>query len=164
MSGIDARRARPFAPRVGRWLLVLLVAVAGCSRRAPNATPDGAVRELVERLRRVEGDPADAKAAFALLSRAARENLGARAQRYAAAIGKPIAPEAMITPSRFVLRFEPQRYSARIAGASAAVEVTGLLPEQRAVVPVVYEDGGWRVDAVLPPLPPVQTRPGSTPP
>ncbi len=133
----------------------------GCGRRAPNATPDGAVRELVERLRRVHGDPADAKAAFDLLSKHTQSNLAARAQRYSAATGKTIAPEAMIAPSRFLVRFDPQRYTARIAGSYALVEVAGLLASDHAQIPCVFEDESWHVEVALPPLPPVQMRPGS---
>src|SRR5690242_2996771 len=65
-------------------VLCVLSGLSGCGRRAPNATPDGAVRELVERLRRVQGDPADAKAAFELLSKRTQSNLATRAQRYSA--------------------------------------------------------------------------------
>lgn len=142
-------------------LMALAAAVAGCGRRAPNATPDGAVRELVERMRHLHGDPADAKAAYEMLSKRAQQNLSARAQRYSAASGKAIAPEAMITPSRFLVRFEPQRYSARISGSSARVEVLGLLPDDHAEVPCLFEEGAWHVDLGLPPLPPIQMRPGS---
>ncbi|MGK3991246.1 hypothetical protein WME99_49815 [Sorangium sp. So ce136] len=161
-----ARRSGPAAARpawagVALALSVAALASVGCSRRPPSGTPDGAVKELVARLRQLHGDPADAKAAFELLSRRARDNLASRAQRYSAATGKAIAPEAMITPSRFLLRFEPQRYVAQIAGAHALVDVAGLLPGDRVQVPCVYEDGGWRVDLALPPLPPVQKRPGS---
>jgi hypothetical protein len=146
----------------GRILpLLLSAALAACSRRAPTASPEGAVRELVERMRRMHGDPAEAKAAYELLSRRAQQNLAARAQRYSAASGKAITPEAMIAPSRFVLRFEPQRYTSRIGGTLATVNVLGLGPDDRAAVPCVFEEGAWRVDLGLPPLPPVQMRPGS---
>jgi hypothetical protein len=159
------RRSAQHPRRTGAVLAVacavMAIALAGCSRRPPNATPDGAVRELVERMRRLHGDPTDAKAAFELLSRRAKDNLATRAQRYSAATGKAIAPDAMITPSRFLLRFEPQRYVAQVAGVHALVEVAGLLPEERAQVPCVYEEAAWRVDLALPPLPPVQKRPGS---
>jgi hypothetical protein len=158
--------ARPASEPGGWWAAIALVgalslAPAGCSRRPPNATPDGAVRELVERLARLQGDPADAGAVYELLSRRAKENLAARAQRYSAATGKTIAPEAMIAPSRFQLRFEPQRYVPQVAGVHALVEVAGLLPGERAQIPCVYEDAAWRIDLTLPPLPPVQRRPGS---
>lgn len=162
-NGWGPSRLRRVATVLALAALITFAALAsgGCSRRPPTATPDGAVRELVVRLRQLHGDPADAAAVFELLSRRARDNLAARAQRYSAATGKAIAPEAMITPSRFLLRFEPQRYTAQIAGAHALVEITGMLPEERAQVPCVFEDAGWRVDLALPPLPPVQKRPGS---
>jgi hypothetical protein len=145
----------------GLLTIALAAALPGCGRRSPQATPDGAARELVERMRRVQGDPGDAKAAYALLSKRAQANLSARAQRYSAASGKTIAPEAMLAPSRFLLRFEPQRYDAQIAGAYALVGVTGLLPDDHAQIPCVFEDNAWRVDLQLPPLPPVQVRPGT---
>lgn len=141
--------------------ILAAVLLIGCGRRAPNATPDGAVRELVERMRRIQGDPAEAKAAYGLLSKRTQQNLVERAKRYSAASGKAITPEAMIAPSRFLLRFEPQRYAAQISGTLARVEVVGLLAGDRATLPCVFEEGSWRVDLTLPSLPPVQMRPGS---
>ncbi len=140
-------------------LAVVATATFGCESRSPSATPEGAVRELVERMSRVQGDPADAKAAFDLLSKNAQTNLKSRAERYSAASGKAIAPEAMIVPSLFLLRFEPQRYKARILGTYALVDIEGLLPTERAQVPCVYEGERWKVDLPLPALPPIQTRP-----
>ena len=142
-------------------LITLTLTLAGCGRRLPEATPDGAVRELVERLRRVHGDPADARSAYELLSKRTRANLSARAQRYSAASGKMIAPEAMLAPSRFLVRFEPQRYTAKIAGPYALVDVTGLLEGDHAQIACVFEETVWRVELALPPLAPVQLRPGS---
>jgi predicted small lipoprotein YifL len=142
-------------------LIALTLTLAGCGHRVPDATPDGAVRELVERLRRVHGDPADARAAYDLLSKRTQANLGARAQRYSAASGKMIAPEAMLAPSRFLVRFEPQRYTAKISGPYALVDVTGLLDGERAQIACVFEETVWRVELALPPLAPVQLRPGS---
>jgi hypothetical protein len=152
---------------IGARAVVLALALAcatslGCRGRTPSATPDGAVRELVERMRRVQGDPADAKAAFELLSHGAQANLKTRAERYSAASGKPMAPEAMIVPSLFLLRFEPQRYSARISGTYALVEAQGLLPEDRAQIGCVFEDERWRIDLQIPPLSPITTRPRDT--
>ena len=131
----------------------------GCRGRSPSATPEGAVRELVERMRRVQGDPADAKAAFELLSHNAQANLKTRAERYSAASGKPMAPEAMIVPSLFLLRFDPQRYRAKISGTYALVEAQGLLPEERAQIPCVFEEERWKLDLQMPLLSPIQTRP-----
>jgi hypothetical protein len=67
----------------------------------------------------------------------------------------------MLAPSRFLIRFEPQRYTAKIAGAYALVDVTGLLDGERAQIACVFEDEAWRVELALPPLAPVQLRPGS---
>ena len=41
------------------------------------------------------------------------------------------------------------------------VDIQGVAPEERAQVPCVLEDGVWRVDLVLPELPPQQKRPGA---
>jgi hypothetical protein len=140
---------------------VAALMAGGCAQRPLDATPEGSARELVERMRRVQGDPAEARAAYDLLSKRARDNLAERAARYGAASGKSIAPEAMIVPSRFSLRFEPQRYEAQVSGALAQVTVRGDLPEHEARIMCVLEDGRWRVDMALPSLPPVQQRPGS---
>jgi hypothetical protein len=39
--------------------------------------------------------------------------------------------------------------------------VRGLAPHEVALVPCVLEEGSWHVDIELPPLPPVQKRPGT---
>ncbi len=122
------------------------------------------MQKLIELMLHVHGDPGDAKGAYKLMSRRAQQNLAARAQRYSAASGKPITPEAMIAPTRFLLRFQPERYSAQIWGTSALVDVSGPAAEDRAQVPCVFEDEMWRIDVALPPLPPVQMRPGSAQP
>jgi hypothetical protein len=142
---------------------VLVLCVAACSRKPSTATPDGSVRELVDRMRRLHGDPADAKAVYALLSTSTQENLAARAKRYGAATGKTIAPEAMLVPSRFVLHFEPASYAVRVAGAFAQVSVVGPRPEDRAEIQCVFEEGEWRVQLALPAIAPVDKRPGLAP-
>lgn len=150
-----------------RWIVITGFGAAclfssGCAPRPANATPEGAVREFIDRMRDVGGDPAAAKAAFAGFSKRTRQNLSERAQRYSAASGKTIGPEAMIVPSRFTIRFEPQRMTSTVVGSHALVEVIGLGPDERAKVTCTFEDEGWRVDLELPPLPAVQVRPGST--
>jgi hypothetical protein len=137
---------------------------AGCSRPPPDATPEGAVREFVERMRLVRGDPQDARAAFELLSKRSQANLTARARRYSDASGKTIGPEAMIAPARFALHFEPQRFATQVTGQYAVVEVFGERENEHAKVNCAFEERGWRVDVPLPPLAPVQLRPGAAPP
>ncbi len=160
----SSSRAKSFDHK--RWFVAGMFVLAslwstGCAPRPANATPEGAVREFIDRMRLIGADPAAAKAAFAVMSQRTRQNLTERAQRYSAASGKTIAPEAMIVPSRFVIRFEPQRMTSLVVGTHALVEVIGLGPEERAKVTCAYEEDGWRVDLELPPLPAVQMRPGT---
>lgn len=134
---------------------------AACARKPVDATPEGAVRELLDRMERVDGDPAAGEAAYQLLAESARANLGERSRRASAASGRPVKPWEMLAPSRFTLRFAPRSMVARAAGDKRAiVEVTGADPEvERARVPCVLEGGGWRVDLQLPELPPIERRP-----
>lgn len=133
---------------------------ASCSHQPPDSTPEGAVRELIERMERIDGDPARARAAYELLSASTRENLIERAKRASAAAGRPIQPAEMLAPSRFVLLFRPHQMEARISGDRAQVDVTGMDPAaDRARIPLVREDGLWRVELALPELPPIEKRP-----
>lgn len=149
----------PFHRPFGAVLLAASLFAVGCEREAPNRTPEGAVRELVERLRVFHGDEEGSRAVFELLSQATRDNLAERASRYGAASGKQIEAEAMLVPSRFLLRFEPHDMTVQIVGAHALVDVVGLEPADRARVACVYEEGLWRVHVQLPELPPVVQRP-----
>lgn len=139
------------------WALAL---VAACSHTPPDATPEGAVREFIERMERVDGDPERALAAYELLSANTRENLIERARRASHASGRPMKPEEMLAPSRFVLLFRPHQMQAHVTGDHAFVDVTGMDPNvDRARVPLVREEGRWRVELDLPQLPPVEKRP-----
>ncbi|RLB47872.1 MAG: hypothetical protein DRI90_25905 [Deltaproteobacteria bacterium] len=139
--------------------LLLLMALVACEPALPNRTPEGAVREFIEIVRGFHGNEEDARTLFELLSERAKQNLRSRADRYGAASGKKIGPTAMIVPSRMSPRFNPQAYSAQIVGKYALVDVVGVSAEQVAHVPCVFEEGLWRVDLVLPALPPMQHRP-----
>ena len=143
--------------------IALVCALVACEPAPFNETPDGAVREFVEVLRGFNGHESDAKQLFELLSERAKSNLHKRADRYGAASGKQIAPWAMLVPARTVPRFVPQVYQAQIVGKYALVDVVGVTPDQHAQVPCVLEDSLWRVDLVLPELPPVEVRPGLEP-
>jgi hypothetical protein len=163
MSGLS--RALRIARSAGLWAsLALAPARSGCGRTPADATPEGVVREVLERLERVQGDPRDARAVFDLLSRSAQTNLSDRARRASAATGKRMGPEQMLAPSHYFPRFQPRQWSSRSAGNRAVVEVIGLDPStERAQVPCVLEEGRWRIDLALPPLPPIERRPGADP-
>ena len=144
------------------WLLGCGVLLAGCRRRVPDETPEGVVAEWLERMQRVHGNPEDAASAYELLSTEAKKNLEERARRASAATGRKMTPESMLAPSRFSLRFSPRKMFPRVAGDRAVVDVVGVSPDaERASVPCVREQGRWRVDLVLPPLPEVEKRPNS---
>lgn len=150
-----------------RWLLVLsLVAaqLAGCEQKPFDATPDGTAREFLERLERLHGDPKDARAVFELLSKPAQAGLTERARRASAAFGKRLSAEQMLAPSHYFPRFQPRRWSTRSQGRRAVVELSGLdASAERAEIPCVNEEGRWRVDLLLPTLPPIERRPGAEP-
>ena len=152
-----------------RWLpagilLLASLGAAGCGRKPFDATPEGAVREFFERMERVHGDPKDARAVFDLLSRPAQASLVERSKRASAAFGKRLSPEQMLAPSHYFPRFQPRQWGTRVQGRRAVVELVGLdTASERAEVPCVVEEGRWRIDLALPPLPPVERRPGAEP-
>lgn len=150
-------------PLLAPALAALVLASAGCGRSPPEATPQGAARELVELATNFDGRPADAEAIFRLLSERAKQNLRARANRYGAASGRQISAAAMIVPSRVVPSFEPRTYTAHVSGEQALVEIQGVQPSERAELACLREQGLWHVDLSLPDLPPMRVRPGATP-
>ncbi|MFZ5895950.1 MAG: hypothetical protein ACOY0T_33145 [Myxococcota bacterium] len=138
----------------------LLITTAGCEREPVDARPEQVVEEFAQRMQRVHGDPKSARAAYELLWVEARRNLAERAKRASAVAGRKIAPEEMLAPSRFSLKFVPKRYSATTEGDWALVAVSGEGPDALTHnVRCVREDGHWRVVLELPPLAPIQHRP-----
>ena len=146
---------------VRRWAVVLVssmaVASAGCKHTERSDKPEQAVARWIDAMEHLRQDPANARAAFDLLSASARANLKDRARRASAATGQQMAPESMLVPSRFQLRFPVRSMTAHVAGKRAIVEVKGA--HQRADVPCVKEHGKWRVDLMIPALPAVEKRP-----
>jgi hypothetical protein len=144
-------------------MLSALVLALGCQREAVDEQPARVVKEFVERMQRVHGDPKAARAAYDLLWADAKYNLGERAKRASALSGKKIAPEEMLAPSRFALRFTPTKYTADVQGDWAVVTVTGEAPGQKHQIKCAREDGAWRVVLEIPPVPPIERRPDAGP-
>lgn len=141
-------------------LLPLAWGALGCEREPVDATPEGVVQEFLDRMQRHHGDPQAARAAYELLWSDAQRNLAERAKRASALSGRKLAPEEMIAPSRFTLRFKPKHFQSQIVGQFAVVTVLGEDPAtQRHDIRCVVEDERWRVVLELPPLAPIQTRP-----
>lgn len=142
--------------------MAMSVVLSGCNRKPFDATPEGVVREFLERMERVNGDPKDARAVFDLLSKQAQTNLSDRSRRASAAFGKRLGPEQMIAPSHFFPRFQPRHWTIRLRAHQATVELVGLdASNERAEILCINEEGRWRIDLQLPPLPPIERRPGT---
>jgi hypothetical protein len=139
--------------------IVLLGALTSCQRDPVDAEPARVVQEFVERMQRVHGDPKAARAAYDLLWAEAKYNLGERAKRASALSGRKVAPEEMLAPSRFTIRFTPTKYTAEVQGDWAVVTVTGEAPEQSHRIKCAREDDAWRVVLEIPPVAPIQRRP-----
>jgi hypothetical protein len=139
---------------------ILLAAQLSCEHPAPDATPEGAGRELLDRLERAEANPVEVHAVYQLLSASTRTSLDERARRASSAIGRPMSGADMIAPSRFALHFKPRQMHAHIEGDRSVVEVVGIAAAiDHASVPCVLEGGRWRVEIAPPPLYPTEFRP-----
>jgi hypothetical protein len=138
--------------------LVLLLAAA-CSRGAPDATPDGAVRAWLDDMEGSLVDPKEARDAYRLLGPEARANLEERAARASQMQGRRTEPYELFAAGRFGLKFRPRLMKPNVSGDRATVEVTGdPRALEHASVECVHEAGGWRVEPELPPLAPLSRR------
>ena len=141
-------------------LFVCAFAFAACDPQPVDSTPEQVVEQFVDRMQRVHGDPRTARAAYELLWTDAKRNLAERAKRASAVAGREIAPEEMLAPTRFSLRFKPKRYKARLDGDWAEVTVSGEDPvAEQSVLKCVREEGHWRVVVEMPSLAQIQHRP-----
>jgi hypothetical protein len=132
----------------------------GCRREAVDEGPERLVTEFLFRMKRVHGDQKNGREAFELLWAPAQKNLTERASRASALAGRKLAPEEMLAPSRFSLRFEPRRLHVSEQGDVAIVTVQGdPLQHETRDVRCVREDSRWRIVLDLPELPPIQKRP-----
>jgi|GEM_PF-386834 len=152
-----AKRFLRLAQRVG--LAAALSLLLSCEPTAVDSRPELVVREFIERMNRVHGEPLAARAAYDLLWSEAKKNLSERAKRATAVLGKTVTPEEMLAPSRFSLNFKPKAFRARIQDRWAIVTVTGeVAATQQAEVKCTEEASGWRVALELPMVSPIRKR------
>lgn len=164
-----ARAWRGAVVRLGALVAALGAAAgigAGCAREPTDATPTGALRLFLDAMDRAEQDARALEEAYALLDAGAREALAHRAHDAAAlGGGREFAPWEMLAQGRFRLRFSFPEYGAmreRVDGDRAVVTVTGA-GGARAEVPLVREDGRWRVALELPRPARAAQAPGAAP-
>ncbi len=134
-----------------RALLIAALLLASSCRSRPDATPEGAVQELLRASATAGHDPSAAAQVYALLAPSTRSALEERARRATAITGKAVGPEQMLVPSWTPIRFDVVRTTTTIDGDRATVEVFGPDPAtQHASVPLVREGEAWRVVVAVP--------------
>ncbi len=138
--------------RLAASLALAAVAFVACGARAPS-TPTGAVAAFASAVESASSDPTQRRRVYDLLSRRARDSLTARAARASQVSGWELRPWDMLAPGRMRLRVQvsPESLTARESGDRAVVTVRGRAGGV-ADVPLVREEGEWRVDLALPPV------------
>jgi hypothetical protein len=129
---------------------LFLAFATGCSRAAPDATPEGVVRLWLEKMESASDDGHAMKEAYVLLGPRARANLKERADRASRGQGRRFEPFEMLAEGRFGLRFRPKTMSTRIEGDDAWVAVKGDGPDEQATVKCTREGTAWRIEPDLP--------------
>jgi len=135
------------------WRGVVLVALlaCGCSRAPQDATPEGVVKQWLDRMEASTEDARAAHEAFLLLGPRARANLEARADRASRMQGRQETAEQMLAQGRFGLKFRPKLLTSTIQGNDATVNVVGAdAVSEHTTVHCVSENGAWRIEPELP--------------
>ncbi len=137
--------------RAAAGVLVAVLCVAGCGRSG-GETPEAVVESFARAVQASRSDNGARQRLFELLSTRARDALTERAQQASQLAGWELQPWEMFAPGRLRLRVDvdADRMASRIRGERAVVTVRGSNGGV-ADVPLVREDGQWRVDLVLPP-------------
>ena len=130
-----------------------VVSGTACGRAEADTTPTATVRHFLEVMDRSNEDDAALKDVYRLLDSTARKALKRRAERARTLSMQLYEPWQMLVPGRFRLRFLPRSPGGmheRVNGDRAVVTVIGRRAGERAEVPLVREQGRWRIALVLP--------------
>ena len=134
---------------------VACVACSGASSASPGGaqrSPSDVLRQFLAAMDQSAADDRSLRVAYELLASPAQKTLEARAARVKTLAGQSMEPRQMLAQGRFRLRFSPaSRRGMRetIKGDHATVTVTGSGSDERAEVPLVRENGQWRLQLVL---------------
>jgi hypothetical protein len=134
-------------------LLALVIVSVACGEGSQTSTPAGALRQFLTVMDESASDEDALRSAYGLLSKSARTRLDERAMRARTLAGQDFEPWRMLAQGRFRLRFAPARSRGmreRIEGDRAVVLVVGEQAGDQAEVPLVREDGHWRIDLAIP--------------
>jgi hypothetical protein len=130
-------------------------ACSGCSSKAAGAaqrSPSEVLRQFLAAMDQSAADDRSLRVAYELLATPAQKALEARAARVKSLAGQSFEPWQMLAQGRFRLRFSPasrRGMKESIEGDRATVTVTGNGPGELAKVPLVRENGQWRLELVL---------------
>ncbi|MFK7986880.1 MAG: hypothetical protein AB8I08_12720 [Sandaracinaceae bacterium] len=134
-------------------LLTLLL--GACAEPGPEESPRATVRLFLEAMGRSNRDPSAVREAYALLSRETRRSLQARAHVAVQVGAAQLEPWEMIARSRYRQTFTvasgERAMRASIDGSEAVVTVRSADGSRTAEVPLVFEDGHWRIVIDMPP-------------
>jgi hypothetical protein len=150
------------------WLLLTVACVGACTPAPSDTTPTGALRMFLRAMEQTSSNERALEEAYGLLDLHARDALGERARDASAlANGREFAAWEMLAQGRYRVRFAYAEYGSmreRIEGERATVTVLGTDGRSRAEVPMVREDGHWRVVLVVPAPAPRDEGPRPEPP
>ncbi len=143
----------PSHSRSARLALSVALSVAlGCAREGEPATPADTVGAFASAVEASASDTTARRRVYALLSHRAQESLAARAARASQVSGRAFEAWEMLAPgrARMLIQYDPSATSTRVAGSRAVVTARGR-GGGVADVPLVFEEGRWRIDLALPP-------------
>lgn len=143
---------------ISALLALLAIALSGCSRAPPDATPEGAVHLFLDRMDSAATGAVPMSEVYTLLGPATRKNLTDRASRAGKIQGRRIDPAEMLAPGRYALKFRPKSMTSRLSGDTAVVTVVGYEASETAEVTLVRENSAFKVELDLPEVTPLPQR------
>lgn len=141
--------------RLRLFVLPLLALISACSGAPHDDDPVGATRLFVAAMERSTEDRHGLEDAYRLLSLGTRERLVQRARQAAALGAAEREPWEMLVEGTAHLRFTPRPGGYRVqldpdASDRANVLVLGSGEGESASIPLVHEEGGWRIVLYVP--------------
>jgi hypothetical protein len=119
---------------------------------AAQRSPSEVLKQFLAAMDQSASDDRALRVAYDLLASPAQKALEARAARVKTLAGQELPPWQMLAQGRFRLRFSPasrRGMKETINGDRATVTVAGTAAGERADVPLVREQGQWRLQLVL---------------
>lgn len=130
----------------------------GCSEESTDRTPGGALTLFLAAMERSQWDAEARRDAYRLMAPSTRERLQERASMTNALGSREFEPWEMLAQGRFRLLLDVPPESdldVQIDGEEAVITVRG--GESEARVPMVMEEGRWRVRVEIPSIRPTSS-------